>query len=138
MCTARASPHGLPPDACTLWDVPSPKRRAPSYSNPQCLMQLWHLISTVSGMYRCAIWACHEEGSSGGTIFWDFLELTSCTYLIPWPEVRTATAERSSGRQAWRDAIKSLAPLEEAATRWTYNGLALAVAGECVLDGGSD
>eukprot|EP00955_Chlamydomonas_euryale_P118055 366516-Chlamydomonas_euryale.AAC.7 len=45
-------------------------------------------------------------------LFWDFLKLPGYTKLIPWPEIRAAAAERALGRQAWRDAITNLAPLD--------------------------
>eukprot|EP00955_Chlamydomonas_euryale_P058965 357254-Chlamydomonas_euryale.AAC.2 len=59
-----------------------------------------------------AIRGCHEEGSGGATTFWDVLKLPAHTKLIPWPEIRAAAAERALDRQAWRDAIENLAPLE--------------------------
>eukprot|EP00955_Chlamydomonas_euryale_P034861 349912-Chlamydomonas_euryale.AAC.16 len=31
---------------------------------------------------------CHEEGASGGTAFWDILELTGHIKLITWPEIQ--------------------------------------------------
>eukprot|EP00955_Chlamydomonas_euryale_P055246 356069-Chlamydomonas_euryale.AAC.3 len=67
-----------------------------------------------SGMYSSAIYirGSHEEGSGGGTTFRDFLKLPGNNKLILWPEIRAAAAERALGRQAWRDAIKNLAPLE--------------------------
>eukprot|EP00955_Chlamydomonas_euryale_P098032 365122-Chlamydomonas_euryale.AAC.31 len=55
---------------------------------------------------------CHEEGSDGGTTFWDFLKLPGHTKLIPWPEIQAAEAECALDRQAWRDAFKNLALLE--------------------------
>eukprot|EP00955_Chlamydomonas_euryale_P029542 311521-Chlamydomonas_euryale.AAC.1 len=63
-------------------------------------------------MYSSAIGGCHEEGSGGGTTFQDFLDLPGHTKLIPWPAIRAAAAERALDRQAWRDAIENLAPLE--------------------------
>eukprot|EP00955_Chlamydomonas_euryale_P042240 352239-Chlamydomonas_euryale.AAC.17 len=41
---------------------------------------------------------CHEEGSCGCTTFRDFLKLPGHTTLIPWPEIRTAAAERCLGQ----------------------------------------
>eukprot|EP00955_Chlamydomonas_euryale_P038713 351166-Chlamydomonas_euryale.AAC.5 len=69
-------------------------------------------ITDFSGMYSSAIRGCHDEGSGGGTAFRDFLELPCHTKLILWSEIRAAVAERALDRQAWRDAIKNLAPLE--------------------------
>eukprot|EP00955_Chlamydomonas_euryale_P068536 360147-Chlamydomonas_euryale.AAC.6 len=63
-------------------------------------------------MYSSAIRGCHEEGSGGGTNFRDFLKLPGHSKLIPWPEIRAAAAERALDRQAWRDVIQNLAPLE--------------------------
>eukprot|EP00955_Chlamydomonas_euryale_P023635 249543-Chlamydomonas_euryale.AAC.1 len=62
-------------------------------------------------MYSSAIRRCHEEGSSRGTTSRLFLKLPGHTKLIPWSEIRAAAAERALDRQAWRDAIKNLAPL---------------------------
>eukprot|EP00955_Chlamydomonas_euryale_P098875 365178-Chlamydomonas_euryale.AAC.4 len=62
-------------------------------------------------MHSSAIRGCHEEGSGGGTPFRDFLKLPGHTKSIPWPEIRAAAAERALDMQAWRDAIKNLAPL---------------------------
>eukprot|EP00955_Chlamydomonas_euryale_P094646 364874-Chlamydomonas_euryale.AAC.4 len=59
-----------------------------------------------------AIRECHEEGSDSSTTFRDFLKLPGHTKLIPWPDIRAAAAERALDRQAWRDAVKNLAPLE--------------------------
>eukprot|EP00955_Chlamydomonas_euryale_P067950 359979-Chlamydomonas_euryale.AAC.2 len=53
-----------------------------------------------------------RPGSGGDTTFGDFLKSPGHTKLIPWPETRAAAAERALDRQAWRDAIKHLAPLE--------------------------
>eukprot|EP00955_Chlamydomonas_euryale_P006396 67772-Chlamydomonas_euryale.AAC.2 len=79
----------------------------------QLKLRLGHVnIKDFSGMYSSAIRGCHEEGSGGGTTFRDFLELSGHTKLIPWPEIQAAAAERALDRQAWRDAIKSLALLE--------------------------
>eukprot|EP00955_Chlamydomonas_euryale_P078169 363096-Chlamydomonas_euryale.AAC.11 len=64
------------------------------------------------GMYSSAMHGCHEESSGGGTTFWDFLKLPGHGKLIPWPEIRAAAAEHALDRQAWRDTIKNLAPLE--------------------------
>eukprot|EP00955_Chlamydomonas_euryale_P033231 347408-Chlamydomonas_euryale.AAC.1 len=69
-------------------------------------------IKGFSGMYTSAIRGSHEEFSSGGTTFLDFLNLPGHTNLITWPEFRAAAAERALDRQAWRDATKDLAPLE--------------------------
>eukprot|EP00955_Chlamydomonas_euryale_P041747 352101-Chlamydomonas_euryale.AAC.2 len=69
-------------------------------------------IKDFSGVYSSAIRLCHEEGSDGSTTFPDFLKLPGHNKLIPWPEIRAAAAERALDRQAWRDAIKSLAPFE--------------------------
>ena len=69
-------------------------------------------IKDFSGMYSSAIRGCHEEGPGGGTTFRDFLKLSGRTKLIPWPEIRAAAAERALDRQAWRGAVKNLAPLE--------------------------
>eukprot|EP00955_Chlamydomonas_euryale_P037116 350660-Chlamydomonas_euryale.AAC.4 len=44
--------------------------------------------------------------------FWDFLNLTGHTRLIPWPEIRAAAAEYAMDRQAWQEAIEYLAPLK--------------------------
>eukprot|EP00955_Chlamydomonas_euryale_P065719 359325-Chlamydomonas_euryale.AAC.2 len=63
-------------------------------------------------MYSSEIRGCHEEGSGGGTTFWDCLKLPGHTKLIPWPEIRAVAAERALDRQAWRDAIINLVPLE--------------------------
>eukprot|EP00955_Chlamydomonas_euryale_P082633 363751-Chlamydomonas_euryale.AAC.1 len=63
-------------------------------------------------MYSSAIRGCHEEGSGGGTFFLEFLKLPGHTKLIPWPEIQAAEVEHALDRQAWRDAIKSLALLE--------------------------
>eukprot|EP00955_Chlamydomonas_euryale_P104793 365594-Chlamydomonas_euryale.AAC.11 len=54
---------------------------------------------------------CHMEGSGGGTTCRDLLKLPGHTQSIPWPNIRAAAAERAFDTQAWRDAIKSLAPL---------------------------
>ena len=69
-------------------------------------------IKDFSGLYSSAIRGCHEEGPGGGTTFRDFLKLSGRTKLIPWPEIRAAAAERALDRQAWRGAVKNLAPLE--------------------------
>eukprot|EP00955_Chlamydomonas_euryale_P054271 355760-Chlamydomonas_euryale.AAC.4 len=61
---------------------------------------------------HCACEVCHEECSGGGTTFRDFLKLSGHTRLNPWPEVQAAMAERPLDRQAWRDALRILAPLE--------------------------
>eukprot|EP00955_Chlamydomonas_euryale_P015629 167265-Chlamydomonas_euryale.AAC.3 len=61
-------------------------------------------------MYSSAIRGCHEEGSSVGTSFRDFLKLPGHTKLIPCPEIQAADC--ASDRQAWRDTIQNLAPLE--------------------------
>eukprot|EP00955_Chlamydomonas_euryale_P004982 53023-Chlamydomonas_euryale.AAC.1 len=63
-------------------------------------------------MYSSAIRGCHEEGSGVGTNFRDFVKLPGHTKLITWPEIRAAAAGRALDRQAWRDAIRNLAPLE--------------------------
>jgi len=63
-------------------------------------------------MHSSAIRGCHEGGSGGGTTFRDVLKLPSHTKLIPWLEIRAAAAERALDRQAQRDAINNLAPLE--------------------------
>eukprot|EP00955_Chlamydomonas_euryale_P115930 366388-Chlamydomonas_euryale.AAC.2 len=68
-------------------------------------------IKDFPGMYSSAIRGCHEEGSGGGTTFRDF-KFPGHTILIPWPEIQAAAAERVLDRQAWRGAIKNLAPLE--------------------------
>eukprot|EP00955_Chlamydomonas_euryale_P082639 363754-Chlamydomonas_euryale.AAC.1 len=87
-------------------------------------------MKDVCGMYSSAIRRCHEEGSCGGTTFPDFLKLTGRTKLIPWAEVRAAAAVRALDRQAWRDAVKSLAPLKFQKPQQVgrIHGLALAVA----------
>eukprot|EP00955_Chlamydomonas_euryale_P066885 359677-Chlamydomonas_euryale.AAC.1 len=59
-----------------------------------------------------AIRGRHEEGSRGGTTFRSFLKSAGPAEMIPWPEIRAVAAERALDRQTWRDAIKSLAPLE--------------------------
>eukprot|EP00955_Chlamydomonas_euryale_P045597 353185-Chlamydomonas_euryale.AAC.1 len=59
-----------------------------------------------------AICGCREEKSGGGTTFRDFVNLPGYSKLVPWPEIRAAAAERALDRQAWRDAITHLAPLE--------------------------
>eukprot|EP00955_Chlamydomonas_euryale_P093477 364787-Chlamydomonas_euryale.AAC.15 len=67
---------------------------------------------TTEAETSSAIRGCHEEGSGGGTTFRDLLKLPGHTKLIPWPDIRAAAAECALDRQAWRDAIKNLAPLE--------------------------
>eukprot|EP00955_Chlamydomonas_euryale_P037169 350677-Chlamydomonas_euryale.AAC.3 len=52
-------------------------------------------------MLSSAIRGCHEEG--GGTTFRDFLKLS---------DVQATAAERALDRQAWRNAVQSLATLE--------------------------
>eukprot|EP00955_Chlamydomonas_euryale_P051590 354903-Chlamydomonas_euryale.AAC.12 len=59
-----------------------------------------------------AIRRCHEEGSGVGTTFRYFLKLPGHTKLIPWPGIREAAAERALDRQAWRNAMNNVAPLE--------------------------
>eukprot|EP00955_Chlamydomonas_euryale_P028998 305814-Chlamydomonas_euryale.AAC.2 len=78
-----------------------------------------------------AIRGCHEEGSWGGTIFWDFLKLPGHTKSIPWPGIRAAAAQRASGTRAWRGAIQKLAPLEFKTPNKSNvrQGLGLAMAG---------
>eukprot|EP00955_Chlamydomonas_euryale_P086489 364218-Chlamydomonas_euryale.AAC.9 len=65
-------------------------------------------------LYGCETWTwmessanrgCHEEGSGGGTTFWDVLKLPGHTKLILWPEIRSAAAERALDGQAWRAAL---------------------------------
>eukprot|EP00955_Chlamydomonas_euryale_P115163 366332-Chlamydomonas_euryale.AAC.10 len=63
-------------------------------------------------VYGSAIRGCHEEGSGGGATFRDFLNLPGHIKLISWPEIRAAAAGCALDRQAWRDAIKNLAPLQ--------------------------
>eukprot|EP00955_Chlamydomonas_euryale_P115402 366346-Chlamydomonas_euryale.AAC.7 len=69
-------------------------------------------MKDFSGMHSSATRGCHEEGSSGGTTFRDFLRLPSNTKMIPWPEIQAAAVERALDRQACPDAIKNFAPLE--------------------------
>eukprot|EP00955_Chlamydomonas_euryale_P033296 347484-Chlamydomonas_euryale.AAC.2 len=38
MCSAGASPGGLPPNVCILRGIPIPKRGAPNYYKPRCLV----------------------------------------------------------------------------------------------------
>eukprot|EP00955_Chlamydomonas_euryale_P059658 357442-Chlamydomonas_euryale.AAC.6 len=64
------------------------------------------------GTYSSAIRAYHEEGSCGGTTFWNLLKLPGHIKVIPWPEIQAAAAEVPLDSQAWRDAIKSHAPEE--------------------------
>eukprot|EP00955_Chlamydomonas_euryale_P103590 365507-Chlamydomonas_euryale.AAC.7 len=82
-------------------------------------------------MYSSAIRGCHEDGSSVDTTFWDFIKLPGHTKFIPWLEIRAAVAERVLDRQAWRDAIKNLTPLNLKSSNKSdvLHGLALAVAG---------
>eukprot|EP00955_Chlamydomonas_euryale_P033283 347468-Chlamydomonas_euryale.AAC.5 len=75
-------------------------------------------IQDFSGMYSSAIRGCHEEVSSGGTTFLDFVK-------DPSSGGRTAL-----DRQAWRDAFEKLAPLEfktpQQAGHMTWSALAMA------------
>eukprot|EP00955_Chlamydomonas_euryale_P069748 360571-Chlamydomonas_euryale.AAC.2 len=59
-----------------------------------------------------AIRDCHEEGSDSGTTFRAFSSCLATLNLSLGREISAAVAERALDRQAWRDAIKSLARLE--------------------------
>eukprot|EP00955_Chlamydomonas_euryale_P068035 359996-Chlamydomonas_euryale.AAC.1 len=69
-------------------------------------------IENFSGRHSSTIRGCHEEGSDWWQHFSGLLQVTWPHLLIPWLEIRAAVAERALDRQAWRDAIKNLAPLE--------------------------
>eukprot|EP00955_Chlamydomonas_euryale_P042248 352242-Chlamydomonas_euryale.AAC.3 len=62
-------------------------------------------------MCNSAIQGCYEEGLRGGTTFQDFLKLPGHTELVPRPEIRAATAERSvAAKRPGKTLLKTLLP----------------------------
>eukprot|EP00955_Chlamydomonas_euryale_P034331 349754-Chlamydomonas_euryale.AAC.9 len=65
-------------------------------------------------MYSSAIRGCHEEAPvvPPPEPFGDILKLTGRTKSIILPEIRGAAAEQALDKQAWREAIANVTPLE--------------------------